>query len=89
MAEFEINRAGFREFLLSGDLYPALETVAARVAARARSLAAPHIRTGHYASSFRTERSRSPSRVRVRVGNADDAAAPIEAQQHILGRAVG
>jgi hypothetical protein len=89
VAEFEINRRGFREFLLSGQLYPALEAHAATVRARAESLAGSHVRTGKYLSSFSTERGRSASRVHVRVVNSDDAAAPIEAQQHILGRAAG
>jgi len=89
MADFQINRAGFREFLASGELYPALEEHAAGILARARSLAASHVRTGHYLSSFDLERGRSPSRVRVRVVNTDEAAAPIESQQHILSRAIG
>lgn len=89
MADFQLNRAGLRELLLSGDLYPSLEVAAAKVLGRAERLAAPHVRTGHYASSFHVDRGRNASRVYVRVVNADEAAAPIESQQHILGRAAG
>lgn len=89
MADFILNGAGLREYLLSNDLYPALEVEAAKVLARAKGLAASHVKTGHYMASFGVERGRTASRVHVRVINNDEAAAAIEAQQHILGRAAG
>ena len=39
MAEFRANRAGLREYLRSGELYPALERAAAPIEARAKSYA--------------------------------------------------
>lgn len=88
MADFQPNRAGIREYLLSGDLYPALEAHAEPIKARAEALARAHYRTGDYERAFHVERSRARDRVRVRVVNDDEVAPILEARYHILGRAV-
>lgn len=56
-----------------------LDAAAAKVEANARALAASHVRTGHYSSSFTVENVPGKSGVRDRmVTNTDEAALAIE-----------
>lgn len=92
MAWYEEDLGGLREYLRGVEVRRALFPAAVRVMGRAKSLAASHVRTGHYLASFRYETGVSRGRrgrSYVRVMNVHPAAAPIEAQQHILGRAAG
>lgn len=98
MAEFKANRAGLREYLRSGDVYPALETEAAVIAGRARGYARVegaeaaeerHRTPGKFRDSIHTERHVNPSRVTVRVVADCEGAGPIEARDRALGRAAG
>lgn len=98
MAEFRPNRAGLREYLRSGELYPALESTAATIEARAKSLARVESATsaeernrtpGRFRDSIHTERHLGPSRVTVRVVADSEGAAAIEARDRTLGRAAG
>ena len=93
LERFELNHTGIREYLLSGDTYPALVPVASRIAARAKSLASGHIRTGRYAAGVTgPQRERSTGRngrVRVRVYATDPKSAILESRYHVMGRAIG
>lgn len=87
-SNFRPNSAGLREYLMSGDLYPALEQHAKAIEARVRANAAQHVRTGAYEASIHTERQRGRDRVRVRVIADDEKADILEARYNIFGRAV-
>lgn len=98
MAEFRANRAGMREYLRSGELYPALEAAAAPIEARAKAYApvetaaeaSERNRTpGRFRDSITTRRHLTPSRTTVRVQSDLDAANIIERRHRVLGRAAG
>lgn len=86
---FTPNSAGYRELLMSPELYRGLAGPAAEIEGRAKENASPHYRTGAYESSIHTERQVGRDRVRMRVIADDDVASILEARYHILGRAVG
>lgn len=89
-AQFTPNSAGLREYLLSGDLHPALLEAAVPIYARAKGLAAAHVRTGNYERGIQAPaKERSPDRVVVRVRATDPKSALVEARYHVMGRAIG
>lgn len=88
-AEFEPDHAGLREYLLSGELYPALEEHAALIEARAHALASEHVLTGAYLRGIEIVRTRTDERVEVEVRATDRISAILEAAYHVMGRAAG